>query len=74
MCTQFILTVRLPLFLYKGEYSDEQVTRIADDLVAQMNVVYQQSNLPQNPDLKQINELCVELVEMQGWEEMVNDE
>lgn len=42
---------------------------MADDLVAQMDVVYQQSSLVHSPDLEQINQLCIELVEMQGWKE-----
>jgi hypothetical protein len=43
---------------------------MADDLVAQMDAVYEQSTLPNKPDLEQINELCIELVEMQGWSYM----
>ena len=55
--------------ILKGEYSYDQVMKMADDLVAEMDVVYQQSTLPHSPDLEQINQLCIELVEMQGWEE-----
>lgn len=55
--------------ILKGEYSYEEVMKMADDLVAEMNIVYQQSTLPQSPDLEQINQLCIELVEMQGWKE-----
>lgn len=53
--------------ILKGEYTYEQVMKMADDLVAEMDVVYPQSTLPQSPDLEQINQLCIELVEMQGW-------
>ncbi len=53
--------------ILKGEYSYEQVMKMADDLVAEMDVVEQQSTLPPSPDLNQINELCIEFVEMQGW-------
>lgn len=53
--------------ILKGEYAYEQVIKMADDLLTQLDVVYQQSTLPQNPDLNQINDLCIELVEMQGW-------
>lgn len=53
--------------ILKGEYSYEQVMKMANDLVAEMDVFYQQSSLPPSPDLNQINELCIELVEMQGW-------
>lgn len=50
-----------------GDYSYEQVMKLAEDLVAEMEKVYEHSTLPLQPDLKQINELCIELVEMQGW-------
>ena len=40
--------------------------KTADELVAQINIVDRQSTLPQSPDLEQINQLCIELVEMQG--------
>jgi uncharacterized protein len=53
--------------IINGEYSYEQVMKMAEDLVAQMESVYQESTLPDKPDLEQINELCMELVEMQGW-------
>lgn len=53
--------------ILKGEYSYEQVMKMADDLVAKMDIVYQQSTLPHAADLNQVNELCIELVEMQGW-------
>lgn len=50
-----------------GEYAYEQVMKMAEDLVAEMDSFYDQSTLPHKPDLEQINELCIELVEMQGW-------
>jgi predicted nucleotidyltransferase len=53
--------------ILKGEYAYEQVMQMADDLVAQMESVYEQSTLPYQPDLEQINDLCMELVEMRGW-------
>ncbi|HCF30360.1 MAG TPA: nucleotidyltransferase [Cyanobacteria bacterium UBA11049] len=53
--------------ILKGEYSYEQVMKMANELVAQINIVDRQSTLPQSPDLEQINQLCIELVEMQGW-------
>jgi hypothetical protein len=53
--------------ILKGEYSYEQVMKIAEDLVAEMEIVYEQSALPNKPDLEQINDLCMELVEMQKW-------
>jgi uncharacterized protein len=52
--------------ILKGEYSYEQVMKMAEDLVAEMEIVYEQSALPHKPDLEQINQLCMELVEMQN--------
>lgn len=53
--------------ILRGDYSYEQVMNMAENLVAEMEKVYQESSLPEKPDLEQINELCMELVEMQGW-------
>lgn len=53
--------------ILQGVYSYEQVMKMADDLVAQMDAVYARSPLPLVPDLDLINQLCIELVEMRGW-------
>lgn len=53
--------------ILKGEYTYEQLMKMAENLVAQMDIFYEQSTLPHKPDLEQINDLCIELVEMQGW-------
>ncbi|MEA5515218.1 DNA polymerase beta superfamily protein [Nodularia sp. UHCC 0506] len=53
--------------ILKGDYSYQQVMKMAEDLVSQMEIVYDKSSLPVRPDLEKINELCMELVEMQGW-------
>ncbi|MCF4969307.1 nucleotidyltransferase domain-containing protein [Nostoc sp. CMAA1605] len=53
--------------ILKGAYSYEQVMQMANDLVAQMDSVYEKSTLPHHPNLEKINDLCMELVEMQGW-------
>jgi uncharacterized protein len=53
--------------ILRGDYSYEQVMKMAEDLVAEMDKVYEQSSLPHKPDVEQINDLCIELVEMQGW-------
>jgi uncharacterized protein len=50
-----------------GELTYEQVTEIADNLVAELDRAYDTSTLPHHPDLPAINQLCIELVEMQGW-------
>lgn len=55
--------------IIRGEYSYDQVTKMAEDLVEEMDKAYEDSTLPNRPDLEQINELCIELVEMQGWGE-----
>ncbi|MEA5573130.1 DNA polymerase beta superfamily protein [Calothrix sp. UHCC 0171] len=54
--------------IIRGEYSYEQVMKIAEDLVMEMDKVYEESTLPNRPNLEQINNLCIELVEMQGWD------
>ncbi|MBD2594714.1 nucleotidyltransferase domain-containing protein [Nostoc spongiaeforme FACHB-130] len=53
--------------ILKGEYSYEQVMQMAENLVAQMDAGYEKSTLSAKPDLEQINQLCIDLVEMQGW-------
>ena len=50
-----------------GDFTYEQVTKIADDLVAALDRAYDTSSLPHHPDLPAINQLCIELVEQQGW-------
>ena len=54
--------------ILQGEYTYEQVIAMADDVVAQMDRAYEDSNLQNKPDLEQINQLCMQLVEMQGFE------
>jgi predicted nucleotidyltransferase len=53
--------------ILRGDYSYEQVMKMAEDLMVEMEKFYEESILPDRPDLEQINELCIELVEMQGW-------
>ena len=53
--------------ILRGDYAYEELMKMAEDLVAQMDIFYDQSSLPHRPDLEQINDLCMELVEMQGW-------
>jgi len=54
--------------ILRGDYNYEQLMKMAEDLVKEMDVFYHQSSLPHRPDLEKINNLCMELVEMQGWE------
>ncbi|MBO3462548.1 nucleotidyltransferase domain-containing protein [Aetokthonos hydrillicola Thurmond2011] len=53
--------------ILKGDYTYEQVMKMAENLVAEMEKIYKESILPEKPDLEQINQLCMELVEMRGW-------
>ncbi len=50
-----------------GEFTYEQVTQLSDNLVAELDKAYTTSTLPHHPDLAAINQLCIELVEQQGW-------
>jgi uncharacterized protein len=53
--------------IIQGEFTYEQVTKMADDLVAELDRAYTTSTLPSHPNLKEIDRLCIELVEKQGW-------
>lgn len=54
--------------ILRGDYTYDHLMKMAEDLVTQMDIFYHQSTLPHQADLEQINNLCIELVEMQGWE------
>jgi uncharacterized protein len=53
--------------ILRGDFSYEQVMEMAQNLVAELETVVVASTLPSRPNLAKINELCMELVEMQGW-------
>lgn len=53
--------------ILQGAYTYEEVMKMAEDLIAQMDEAMQQSTLPPSPNLQRIDRLCIELVEMQGW-------
>jgi uncharacterized protein len=53
--------------IINGDYTYEQVTQLADQILAEMEIAYDQSSLPEQPDLQSIDQLCVELVEEFGW-------
>jgi predicted nucleotidyltransferase len=55
--------------ILRGDFSYEQVMKMAADLMAEIQKVDEESRLPDRPDLEQINELCIKLVEMQGWDD-----
>jgi uncharacterized protein len=50
-----------------GDFTYEQVTAIADNLVAELDRAYDTSSLPRHPNLSAINDLSIELIEKQGW-------
>ena len=50
------------------KYSYEAVKNIADNLFNKIEEVYPKSTLPKYVDRSRINNICVELVERQGWE------
>jgi uncharacterized protein len=54
--------------ILNGDYTYDQVKVLADQSLAEMDVAYGQSELPERPDLGAIDQLCVELVEEFGWE------
>jgi uncharacterized protein len=53
--------------ILRGDFTYDQVTKIADDLVVELDRAYDDSPLPRNPNLAAINHLCIELIEQQGW-------
>lgn len=53
--------------IIRGDLTYEHVTQLADSLVAEIDRAYDISTLPHHPDLPAINQLCIELVEKQGW-------
>jgi uncharacterized protein len=50
-----------------GDFTYEQVTAIANGLVTDLDLAYDLSKLPRHPNLAAINNLCIELIEQQGW-------
>ncbi len=50
-----------------GELTYTQVTKLADELVSELDRAYQISTLPDRPNLAAIDLLCIELIEKQGW-------
>lgn len=55
--------------ILRGDYSYEQVMKMATDLMTEIQKVDEESILPEKPDLEKVNELCIKLVEMQGWDD-----
>lgn len=55
------------LAIKNGEYSYEEVMAIANDLYKGLDVAYESSTLPKSVDREAVNQLCIDLVTMQGW-------
>lgn len=49
-----------------GEYSYEEVMNIANDLYKGLDVAYANSTLPRSVDKEAVNQLCIDLVTLQG--------
>ena len=50
-----------------GDLTYEKVTEISNNLFAELDRAYDLSPLPHHPDLAEIDRLCIELIEKQGW-------
>jgi hypothetical protein len=55
------------LAIKNGEYRYEEVMAIANNLYKGLNEAYAKSTLPRSVDREAINQLCIDLVAMQGW-------
>ncbi len=55
----------VPWNVSTGVLTSSQIVFILQ--ISNAEIVYDKSSLPARPDLEQINDLCMELVEMQGW-------
>jgi uncharacterized protein len=50
-----------------GDFTYTQVSEMADIAFAKIDRTYQESTLPDRPNLDEINQLAIELVEFYGW-------
>jgi uncharacterized protein len=50
-----------------GEFTYDRIKELADNLVVDLDRAYENSSLPDRPDLGAIDRLCIELVERQEW-------
>lgn len=55
------------LAIKRGDYSYEEVMKIASQLYQGLDVAYGKSALPRSVDKEAVNQLCIDLVEQQGW-------
>jgi uncharacterized protein len=54
--------------ILNGDFSYAQVKQLADETFNKLDLVYRQSSLPESADRSAINDLCIELVEMFGFD------
>lgn len=54
------------LAIKRGEYSYEETMAIANNLYKGLDIAYEKSTLPRGVDKDAINQLCIDLVAMQG--------
>lgn len=55
------------LAIKRGDYTYEEVMKIANKLYRGLNEAYLRSGLPKSVDSEVVNQLCIELVTKQGW-------
>lgn len=55
------------LAIKRGDYTYEEVMKIANELYCGLNEAYARSELPKSVDSEVVNQLCIELVTKQGW-------
>lgn len=53
--------------ILRGEYSYEDLMKLAENLMQEMEIAYNHSSLPHRPDMDAINQLCIQLVENYGF-------
>jgi uncharacterized protein len=55
------------LAIKNGNYSYEEITTIANELYKNLDLAYANSTLPRGVDKEAVNQLCIDLVTLQGW-------
>lgn len=51
----------------KGEHTYDEVMAMANHFYQQLDVAYAKSTLPKSVDKEAVNQLCIDLVSLQGW-------
>jgi predicted nucleotidyltransferase len=55
------------LAIKRGDYTYEEVMKIANELYRGLGEAYSRSQLPKSVDREAVNQLCIDLVTKQGW-------